>query len=95
MHQTDNNYEYLYTLEQQIQLLTKQVESLKEIIDNIQSSQTKEWMNIKEACSYMGVAYNTFSKYRDLGLKIYEIEGVKRVSKKEIDEFLAKVAFKN
>jgi len=49
---------------------------------------TKEWMNIKEACNYIDVSFNTFMKYREMGLKVSEIGGIKRVSKAEIDNFL-------
>lgn len=48
----------------------------------------KEWFSLKEAAKYAGVSYNTFMKFRIRGLKICEIDGIKRVSKKEIDRFL-------
>lgn len=54
---------------------------------------TKEWMSIKEACNYIGVSYNTFIKYREMGLKVCEIEGIKRVSRTEIDNFLNKFSY--
>ena len=50
----------------------------------------KDWMSISEASKYVGVSNNTFSKFRLMGLKICEIDGIKRVSKKEIDSFLEK-----
>lgn len=34
----------------------------------------KEWMSIKEAREYIGVSHNTFTKYREMGLKICEID---------------------
>ena len=45
-------------------------------------------MSLKEGANYAGVSYNTFMKFRIEGLKISEIDGVKRVSKTEIDNFL-------
>ncbi|MCG7346079.1 helix-turn-helix domain-containing protein [Sporosarcina sp. ACRSL] len=51
---------------------------------------SKEWMSLKEGSAYAGVSYNTFIKFRELGLRVCEIDGVKRVSKKEIDDFLEK-----
>lgn len=48
----------------------------------------KEWLNLKEAAKYAGVSYNTFITFRHIGLKVCEIEGIKRVSRKEIDNFL-------
>lgn len=58
----------------------------KFILDNLSSY--KDWMSLKEAANYAGVSYNTFIKFRTLGLKVCEIDGIKRVSKKEIDRFL-------
>ena len=58
----------------------------------LQSTKTlmglNEWMSIKEGAKYAGVSYNTFKKFRSKGLKISEIDGVMRVSRKEIDRFL-------
>lgn len=52
-----------------------------------------EWMSLKEAAIYAGVCHNTLKKFRVMGLKISEIDGVKRVSKKEIDRFLEQYSF--
>lgn len=46
------------------------------------------WMNLKDGAKYAGVSYNTFIKFRMMGLKVCEVDGVKRVSRKEIDSFL-------
>ncbi|AVK85933.1 DNA-binding protein [Lysinibacillus sp. B2A1] len=54
---------------------------------------TKKWLNISEAAKYAGVSYNTFMKFRTMGLKICEIDGIKRVSRKEIDRFLENHSF--
>ncbi|MGE8036733.1 DNA-binding protein [Lysinibacillus sp. NPDC093692] len=63
--------------------------TLKQIVQDIQIQNTqKEWMSLKEGANYAGVSYNTFMKFRIKGLKISEIDGVKRVSKTEIDNFL-------
>lgn len=48
----------------------------------------REWMTLADGAKYAGVSNNTFSKFRLLGLKVSEIEGIKRVSRKEIDSFL-------
>lgn len=53
----------------------------------------KEWLNIKEAAKYAGVSYNTFLRFREMGLKFTEINGIKRVSKTKIDEFLMENSF--
>ena len=46
-----------------------------------------EWLSLKDAAKYAGVSYNTFITFRHMGLKVCEIEGIKRVSRKEIDIF--------
>lgn len=48
----------------------------------------KEWMSILEGADYAGVSFNIFKKFREIGLKVCEIDGIKRVSKAEIDNFL-------
>lgn len=51
------------------------------------------WLSIKEGAKYAGVSYNTFVKFRVMGLQVCEIEGIKRVSRKEIDRFLQENSF--
>lgn len=63
------------------------VKSLKE------SFVDSEWMSLKDAGKYLNVSPNTFKKYRLQGLKIAEIDGVKRVSKKELDRFMKENSF--
>lgn len=66
-------------------------QTLNEMID--QKIAFKEWMSLSEASKYVGVSYNTFGKFRLMGLKVCEIDGIKRVSKIEIDSFLKKHSF--
>ena len=70
-----------------ISLLISKIQELQDQI-NDQVSSAKEWMNLKEGAAYAGVSYNTFMKFRIQGLSVCEIDGVKRVSKTEIDNFL-------
>lgn len=72
---------------------TMQEIEVKEMLRSVLSDLTKElttkqWMTLKEGAAYAGVSYNTFMKFRIRGLKICEIDGVRRISKKEIDNFL-------
>jgi len=60
----------------------------KALLSSKQMLISNEWMSIKEATKYVGVSFNTFMKFRTMGLKISEIDGIKRVSRKEIDRFL-------
>ena len=89
MDQLINNIEQLYSIENQLKSWI--TDAMKDYQKH--HTTTKEWMNIKEACDYIGVSYNTFTKYRELGLKVSEIDGIKRVSKAEIDNFLNKHSF--
>lgn len=67
-------------------------ELLDEIISN-KKDEPKEWMSIEEACQYLNISYNTFNKFRLMGLKVAEIDRVKRVAKSEIDRFLTEHSF--
>lgn len=67
-------------------------ELLEEIVSN-KNDKPKEWMTIEEARNYIGVSYNTFNKFRIMGLKVAEIDNVKRVAKSEIDRFLTEHSF--
>ena len=58
------------------------------INNNLTNPTFKEWFSLNEAAKYAGVSYNTFIKFRPMGLKVCEIDGIKRVSRKEIDRFL-------
>lgn len=53
----------------------------------------KEWMTLAEAAKYAGVSHNTFVKFREMGLRVSQVDGIKRVSRKEIDAFLEKHSF--
>lgn len=57
------------------------------------SSEYKEWLSLKEGASYAGVSYNTFIKFRTMGLRVSEIDGVKRVSKTEVNRFMEEHSF--
>jgi len=75
--------------------------NLEEIIANVVNKTLQaarqtfinEWMSLKEGAVYAKVSYNTFMKFRLMGLKVSEIDGIKRVSRKEIDKFLENHSF--
>lgn len=79
--------------------LEKQIETVvlhtteKAIQKYYEKNAAKEWMSIKEACEYIGVSFNSFTKLRKLGLRVCEIDGIKRVSKMEINKFLEEKSF--
>lgn len=49
-----------------------------------------EWMDLKTAAKYVGVSQGTFYNFRLHGLKVTEIDNVKRVNKSELDRFMKK-----
>ncbi|VEI06069.1 DNA-binding protein [Kurthia zopfii] len=63
------------------------LDEIKKMIVISQANYSKEWLSLKEASTYAGVSYNTFMKFREMGLRVAEVEGIKRVSRKEIDIF--------
>lgn len=76
--------EILVELEQ----IVEEVKIIRSGNRNPTNEMYKEWLPLKEAAKYAGVSYNTFITFRHRGLKVCEIEGIKRVSRKEIDSFL-------
>ena len=74
------------SLENQLHVVISKV--IEKTINKLQPSPQKKWMSLKEGAAYAGVAVNTFNKFRLRGLKVSEIDGVKKVSKEEIDNFL-------
>lgn len=53
----------------------------------------KEYMSLTEAQKYVGVSPVTFNKWRTMGLKVIQVEGVQRVKKSDLDEFLSNYKF--
>lgn len=86
MSSTFNNTE-THIEELIVNTINKALKSSKDMFGN------SEWMSLKEAAKYANVSNNTLMKFRVMGLKISEIDGVKRVSKKEIDRFLEQHSF--
>ena len=73
-------------LEEQLKALI--LSATKEAMETNQKQlAAKEWFSIQEACKYANVSNVTFQKFRTLGLRIAEIDGIKRVSKKRLIDF--------
>lgn len=51
-------------------------------------SQSKDYMNLKDVCAYIGVSYITLRKWMAAGLKCITIDGVKLIAKSTLIEFL-------
>lgn len=72
----------------ELSLLKEIMEQALVSIINEHKLVTKEWFSLKEAAEYIGVSPNTLAKYREMGLKVFSIDGVSRVSREEINHFL-------
>lgn len=68
------------------------VSIIKNEMEKYSPNQSK-WLSLKEAAKYAGVSNNKFVHFRLMGLKVCEIDGIKRVSKNEIDRFLEEHSF--
>lgn len=82
----NNNQQYQFE-EKMNEILTDAIKHVQDLLN------PKEWMTLSEAASYAGVSHNTFVKFREMGLKVSQVDGIKRVSRKQIDEFLEKHSF--
>lgn len=58
------------------------------------SQQPKKIFTLKEVAEYLNFSFNTFQKFRYEGLKVFEIDGTKRVTKEELDKFVEKHSYK-
>lgn len=58
------------------------------------TQQDKKVFTLKEAAGYLNVSFNTFQKFRYEGLKVFELDGTKRVTKEELDKFIEKNSYK-
>lgn len=48
------------------------------------------YMKKKEACIYLSCSFNTLQKLIRNGLEVVMVDGIERISKKSIDEFMEK-----
>lgn len=86
------NIDLSNNLEEQIKQLI--LSATRSVLEQTQHSpSTKEWMSLAEGAKYAGVSHNTFVKFREMGLKVSQVDGIKRVSRKEIDQFLESNSF--
>lgn len=60
------------------------------LIDQKLSMPEKQLLTLNEAAKFLGVSYNTLQKLRYSGLKFFEVDGVKRVYKKDLEKFIEK-----
>lgn len=60
------------------------------IQDEIKKNNLPEYMSLKECCQYLGVSRNTLKKFISLGLKVFTVDGVQKISKSEVKKFVEK-----
>lgn len=53
----------------------------------------KKILSLKEAAEYLGVSHNTLQKFRYQGLKVFEIDNTKRITKEELNKFIEKYSY--
>lgn len=73
-----------------IEAILKAIQNKFNTFENKSEEHISEWMDLKTAAKYVGVSQNTFYNFRIHGLKVAEIDSVKRVSKTELDRFMKK-----
>ncbi|WP_342471984.1 helix-turn-helix domain-containing protein [Metasolibacillus sp. FSL H7-0170] len=75
------------------ELAQKLVDSIRSELFKEKQLLSKEWLTLKEAAEYIGVSPNTLAKFRLMGLEVCEVDGVKRISKSDIDRFMKEHSF--
>lgn len=55
---------------------------------SIKRQELPRYMTKAQAAQYCGCSFNTFQKYVRAGLRVIQVEGVTRIDKNDVDEFL-------
>lgn len=72
----------------------KAIESaLNEIVINsanniLETQNSNQYMNKKQAAQYIGVSYNTLKKFIDCGLEVVKINDFEMIRRVDIDQFM-------
>lgn len=61
-------------------------ESFGEFLE--QETVEKRWLSIESAAHYADCSSNTIRKWLRSGLKLYKIDGTKRIDKTELDDYI-------
>ncbi|HJE79488.1 MAG TPA: helix-turn-helix domain-containing protein [Enterococcus gallinarum] len=69
------------------------VERIAQAIQKASETETKRrelprYMTKVQAAEYCGCSFNTFQKYVRAGLRVIQVDGVTRIDKNDVDEFL-------
>lgn len=60
------------------------------IQEEIKKNNLPEYMSLGECCQYIGISRNTLKKFIDMGLKVFAVDGVQKISKSEVKKFVEK-----
>ncbi|MDV7713215.1 MULTISPECIES: helix-turn-helix domain-containing protein [Enterococcus] len=55
---------------------------------DIKRKELPRYMTKAQAAEYCGCSFNTFQKYVRAGLRVIQVDGVTRIDKNDVDEFL-------
>lgn len=72
--------------------LENEFKEIKVMLNNLVNSKKNypEYMELGVACEYLSISRNTLNKYiSSYDLPIIKIDGVRRISKKELDIFMS------
>ncbi|UUV98400.1 helix-turn-helix domain-containing protein [Vagococcus luciliae] len=58
------------------------------IQEEIKKTNLPEYMSLGECCQYIGVSRNTLKKFIDMGLKVFSVDGIQKISKQEVRKFI-------
>lgn len=69
------------------------VEKIAQAIQKASETETKRrelprYMTKAQAAEYCGCSFNTFQKYVRAGLRVIQVDGVTRIDKNDVDDFL-------
>lgn len=69
------------------------VERIAQAIQKASETETKRrelprYMTKAQAAEYCGCSFNTFQKYVRAGLRVIQVDGVNRIDKNDVDDFL-------
>lgn len=73
--------------------IDEKLSELKAVVLSVLNSSANypEYMDLGLACEYLSVSRNTLAKFiKEYGLPVRQIDGIKRIAKSDLDEFMFK-----
>lgn len=69
-----------------VERIAKAIQDAGEVA--IKRNELPRYMTKAQAAEYCGCSFNTFQKYVRAGLRVIQVNGVTRIDKNDVDEFL-------